>query len=115
MNNTYLAPKYVENMLSERVKATGADIKQRPSSLRELLGIGKLYSSISNQALSNTLEKSGVTCEKVYKFSLDYEDTLFTVQVDGINGPIRNYSDYPEIPEPYNLIINRIDVKKPSK
>lgn len=59
-----------------------------------------------------TLEKLGVTtAKKIEKFSLDSDDSLFVVRVEGLEKPIRDYSSLPALPEPCTLVITRYKVR----
>jgi len=105
----FLAPNITESMLG--AIRTGGGIQKFESSVEELRQCELLYSSINNQALMGTLEKLGVNPKKIEKFSLDSDDSLFVVRVEGLEKPIRDYSSLPALPEPCTLVITRYKVR----
>lgn len=58
-----------------------------------------IVSSIKNGALSNTLNKKGIFWEE-YKerFRAKPGETIYSIQVVGIDGLLKDYSDLPEMP-----------------
>lgn len=74
----------------------------------------KSIALLNNKALVNTLERIGIKTERLSKFIAEEGDTIFTVQVKGIDGPIRKFSEDEELPETSTLIVTRYDFVRKS-
>lgn len=105
-NCVYLSQNIHDSMFNYVMSTRGGFRCEDGIKLYELQGIGNLWSSIKNGALSETLKKNGIEPGYIDSFVLKPGDILYVIQVKNV-GAIRNYKNQKSLPPTAVLTINK--------
>ena len=98
---SFISNKQIDSMIPQDciMETKPISFEELVEELNEQRQDRKIVSSIKNGALSNTLNKKGIYWEEFEDyFRAIPGETIYSIQVIGIEGLLKNYSNLPEMP-----------------